>query len=75
MGILISALCSFKKRKPTIVIVSIVLLLLIGWEVFEVVFEVVETKDVGYTINTVSDILIGTLSAFSAILWYKARQA
>ena len=73
MGMLAAVLCSKKERGVGPVTISLLLLLLIGWEVFEVAFIGIETKGTKYMIGTFLDILIGMISAWTAICIYSSK--
>lgn len=62
-----------EKKWSAAIIVCITIVPIIGWELFEVIFAVVSIEGVGYTSDTVIDVMVGLFGACSAALVYKKR--
>ena len=67
LGLLATALFT-KTEKYALLTIAAVLPLVVGWEVFEVVFVGINPGSVAYNIETARDILISMLGACGAIL-------
>ena len=68
---LLAALLYRKTSKCTLFALATVLVLIIGWEVFEVLFVGTITEDVWYGANTVKDMITGLVGAYAAIMVYQ----
>ena len=65
---LLTALLYRKTNKCMILALGTVLILVIGWEVFEVLFLATETGDVWYGAKTMKDVVVGLVGAYAAVV-------
>ena len=70
---LLAALLYGKTNNSLILALATVLLLIIGWEVFEVLFVGTEVGDVWYGVKTMKDVVVGLVSAYVAVSVYERR--
>ena len=68
---LLAALLYGKMNRSTVFALTTVLLLVIGWEVFEVLFVGTAVGDVWYGVKTIKDVVVGLVSAYVAVMVYE----
>ena len=68
---LLAALLYRNVRGSVIFVLATVLLLIIGWEVFEVFFVSAAVGDVWYGVETVKDVVAGFVGACAAVSVYE----
>ncbi len=68
---LLAALLYGKTKRSLILSLATVLLLIIGWEVFEVLFVGTAVGDAWYGVKTMKDVAVGLVSAYVAIMVYE----
>ncbi|MCY4577217.1 MAG: hypothetical protein OXB96_02165 [Candidatus Kaiserbacteria bacterium] len=68
---LLAVLLYRKIEKCVVFTLGTVLLLIIGWEVFEVLFVSMPTEELWYSIGTIKDVVVGLLGAHIAVFVYQ----
>ena len=68
---LLAALVYRNKKRSVALSLGTVLVLIIGWEVFEILFVSMPIEELGYSIGTAKDVLVGLGGAYTAILLCK----
>ena len=59
------------KKRSVALSLGTVLVLVIGWEVFEVLFVNMPTEELGYSIGTAKDMIVGLGGAYAAMMFCK----
>lgn len=70
---LLAALLYGRTHRSLILSLGTVLALVIGWEVFEVLFIGTEVGDAWYGVKTMKDVVVGLVSAYVAVMVYEKR--
>ena len=73
LGLLVTVVYATTRQWRWLTI-GTVLLLAIGWEIFEVVFLDIRVGSTAYTIDTSLDILIGLIGAYGATIVHNAKR-
>ena len=71
LGLLAALILREKTRRPLLFALVTVLLVIIGWEVFEVLFVGTVVEDMWYGLNTMKDVVVGFTSAYVAVIAYE----
>ena len=69
---LFAALLFERHRLP--IIYTVLIIIIIGWEVFEILFAGVNPNTPGYEFDTVLDMIIGFGMAYGAVWWYRCAR-
>ena len=72
LGLLAALLYGGVRRSVLFALVT-VLVLIIGWELFEVLFVGTEVGDTWYGVKTMKDVVVGLGSAYAAVLVYRKK--
>ena len=63
------------KKHATALSLGTVLILIIGWEIFEILFVSMPTEELWYSIGTAKDIIVGLGGAYAAMVMYKKKSS